>query len=248
MAHVLVETAGAVRIVRLNRPEKKNALTASMYADLVATMNGASTDSNVRALVVLGAPGVFTAGNDLKDFMQSPPTGNDSPVFQFLLALAEFPKPLIAGVDGHAVGIGTTMLLHCDYVVATESARLHMPFLNLGLVPEGGSSVLLPALVGMQRASELLLLGEPFSGADAARFGVVNQLCSAADLESVTLGIASKFAARPAEAMRLSKELIRAPHREAVRDAIAREGELFMARLQSVEAQEAFVAFMAKRA
>jgi enoyl-CoA hydratase/carnithine racemase len=248
MSHLFIETVGAVRIIRLNRPEKKNALTAPMYAELVATMRGASADSSVRALVVLGAPGVFTAGNDLKDFMQSPPTGNDSPVFEFLLALAEFPKPLIAGVDGHAVGIGTTMLLHCDYVVATESARLHMPFLNLGLVPEGGSSVLLPALVGMQRASELLLLGEPFSGTDAARFGIVNQLSTAAELENVTLGIANKFAAKPAEAMRLSKDLIRAPQRAAVRDAIAREGKLFIERLQSKEAQEAFITFMAKRA
>jgi enoyl-CoA hydratase/carnithine racemase len=247
MSHIVIENHGAVRVIRIARPEKKNALTVAMYTAMVEALDGAKDDATVKTVAILGAPGVFTAGNDLKDFMSAPPTGNDSAVFKFLIGLVDFPKPIIAGVDGPAVGIGTTMLFHCDYIVATPTARMHMPFLNLGLVPEGGSSVLLPALIGMARASELLLLGEPFTGERAAQLGIVNQLANAAELESTVLAVAAKFASKPAEAMRISKDLIRGPQREALRATIAREGKLFIERLASTEAQEAFFAFMAKK-
>lgn len=248
MEPVQLETRGAVSIIRLTRPEKKNALTVAMYETIVKAMADAASDPAIGALVILGSPGVFTAGNDLKDFMVNPPTGEDSAVFRLLSALVDFPKPLLAGVDGPASGVGTTMLFHCDFVVATPTARLHMPFLNLALVPEGGSSYLLPLLVGTQRASELLLLAEPLSGADAERYGIVNRLAEPAELEATTLEYATKLASKPREAMRIAKDLIRAPHRAAVHEAIKREGKLFIERLMSSEAQEAFMSFMTKKA
>lgn len=247
MSNVLSETHGAVRVLRLARPEKKNALTIAMYEAIVAGMAAAAADDAVLALVITGAPGVFTAGNDLGDFLQNPPTGEDSAVFRLLLALVDFPKPLIAAVDGPAVGVGTTMLLHCDFVVATTRARLQMPFVALGLVPEGGSSLLLPQLAGLQRATEWLLLGTPIDAATAASVGLVNRVVEPDALEATTLELATTIAARPAAAVRAAKDLIRAPHRDAIRQALAREGACFIERLSSPEAAAAMMAFFARK-
>jgi enoyl-CoA hydratase/carnithine racemase len=244
---VITETKGAVKLLRLARPEKKNALTAEMYDALTAGLREAAADSAVRAVLLIGAPGVFTAGNDLSDFLQHPPTGDESPVFRFLNVVTNFEKPLVAAVDGPAVGIGTTLLLHCDLVVAATGARFQLPFVKLGLVPEAASSYLLPRLAGMQRASEWLLLGEPFSAADAHAAGLVNRVIAAEALESTALAFAEALAARPPEAVRLSKQLIRAPRAAEVAKVMEQEGALFVERLASDEAREAFMAFLARK-
>jgi len=244
---VLTETKGPVKVVRLARPEKKNALTAEMYDLLTQALRDAATTDSVRAVLLIGAPGVFTAGNDLSDFLQHPPAGEESPVFRFLEVLSRFEKPLVAAVDGPAVGIGTTLLLHCDLVVAATSARFQLPFVKLGLVPEAASSLLLPRLAGLQRASEWLLLGEPFSAADAHAAGLVNRVVSADALEATALAFAEALAARPPEALRLSKKLLRAPLAADVQAVMDKESALFVERLASDEAREAFMAFLSKK-
>lgn len=247
MSNVQSETHGAVRVIRLARPEKKNALTVAMYEAVNTEMAAAAADDAVSVLVITGAPGVFTAGNDLGDFLSNPPSGEDSAVFRLLLGLVDFPKPLIAAVDGPAVGVGTTMLLHCDFVVATTRARMQMPFVALGLVPEGGSSLLLPQLAGLQRATEWLLLGTPIDAATAASVGLVNRVVAPEDLESTMLELATLVASRPAAAVRAAKDLIRAPQREALKQALAREGASFIERLASPEAAAAMMAFFARK-
>jgi enoyl-CoA hydratase/carnithine racemase len=246
MSNVTVESRGPVRVVRMNRPEKKNALTVQMYEDLVVAFTDARQDDSVRSVVVLGVNGVFSAGNDIGDFIQNPPTGEDSAVFRVLTAISTFPKPVVAGVDGPAVGLGTTMLLHFDLVVASTAARFRMPFVPLGLVPEGASSVLLPLFVGMHRASEWLLLGDFFDGEAAHRAGLVNWLVEPAQVEALTMEKAEALAARPVEAVRLAKRLIREPLAAAVAGALTREGQLFIERLGSPEALEALMAFASR--
>ena len=247
ITNITTERRGAVQVLRLLRPEKKNALTAEMYRLLTEGLRAAGAEPAVRAVLLIGAPGVFTAGNDLADFLQHPPEGAESPVFLFLQELVGFAKPLIAAVEGPAVGIGTTLLLHCDLVVAAEGTRFQLPFVKLGLVPEAASSLLLPQLAGLQRASEWLLLGEPFTADEAKAAGLVNRVVPAAELEATALALAAAVAALPPEAVRLSKELLRAPQREATRATIAREGMLFAERLASDEAQAAFTSFLARR-
>jgi enoyl-CoA hydratase/carnithine racemase len=244
MDNVLIEIRDAVRVIRLTRPEKKNALTEAMYGAMADAIGAAGGDPNVRALVFAGSPGVFTAGNDLADFLQHPPTDEHSPVFRFLRQLVEFPKPIVAAVDGPAVGIGTTLLLHCDLVVATARARFALPFARLALVPEAASSVLLPMLAGYHRAAEWLLLGEPFGGEDAHRAGLVNRLVVPEALDDTALGLATALAALPAEAVRMTKRLMRDPLREATVAALRREAGVFVERLQSAEARAAFQAFL----
>ncbi len=195
--------------------------------------------------MLTGAGGVFTAGNDLADFMMDPPTGPDSAVFQFLQAASTFPKPLLAAIEGPAIGIGTTVLLHCDFAYAAPSARFKMPFVDLGLVPEAASSLLVPRLAGHARASELLLLGATFSAETAREIGLVNAVGDA-PLERAQ-ETARALAKKPPEAVRLSKALIKASTAEAVGETIVREGALFIERLGSPEAQEAFAAFFEKR-
>jgi enoyl-CoA hydratase/carnithine racemase len=229
MSNIAVETKGAVRIIRLDRPEKKNALTVAMYEDLIRAFDDAKGDDAVRALLVVGHPGVFSAGNDIPDFIQNPPTGEDSAVFRVLTAISTFPKPVVAGVDGPAVGLGTTMLLHFDLVVASTTAKFRMPFVPLGLVPEGASSVLAPLFFGIHRASEWLLLGDVFSAEEAS-----------------AMGLAEALASRPPEAVRLAKKLLREPLAAAVAEAISREGKLFIERLRSPEALEALTAFASR--
>lgn len=247
MNAITVDTHEAVRVLRLARPEKKNALTVAMYAALHEALAAARDDAAVRVVVLTGTPGTFTAGNDLADFLQNPPTGEDSAVFRFLHALVEFPKPVVVAVDGPAIGIGTTLLLHCDLVVATARARFALPFAKLALVPEAGSSFLLPLVAGYHRAAEWLLLGEPFTGEDAHRAGLVNRLVEPEALEDTAMALARALAALPPEAVQLSKRLLRDPLHDATMTTIRREAAVFVQRLQSAEARQAFQAFFARK-
>jgi enoyl-CoA hydratase/carnithine racemase len=245
--HIKTAIINGVLTIEIARPEKKNALTQAMYQAMADAINGAAQDNAVRALLITGQPGIFTSGNDLEDFMQRPPQGADSPVFRFMQALVACDKPVIAAVTGGAVGIGTTMLLHCDFVYVSDEARLAMPFVSLGLVPEYASSLVLPALMGHVRAAEKLMLGEPFTGATAVECGIANAVLPAAEVVPHARRIAERFNALPPGAVRDTKKLMRAPQREAVLKTIASEGEIFGARLRSPEAMEAFQAFFQKR-
>ncbi|MCY1018701.1 enoyl-CoA hydratase [Pyxidicoccus sp. MSG2] len=243
---LLTKLESGVLTLTFNRPEKKNAFTHAMYEAATNALRQAEGNADVRVVLLTGAGGVFTAGNDIGDFMEHPPSGEDSAVFRFLHALVDASKPVLAAVDGPAVGIGTTMLLHCDYVVASERARFNMPFVQLGLCAEGASSLLLPRMAGFALASELLLFGEPFDAATAQRAGLVNKVVPAANLQEVAAERAGALASRPAEAVRVTKRLIREPLRAEIRATLAREGAEFVQRLQSTEAQEAFMAFMSR--
>lgn len=244
---VLTQAAGGVLTVTFNRPQKKNAFTLRMYEQLVLALREADRDPEVRVILLTGAGDAFTSGNDLADFMSDPPKGEDSPVFQLLLALVEVKKPLIAMVNGAAVGIGTTMLLHCDLVYASDRAKLVMPFVNLGLVPEGGSTYLLPRMAGHARAAELLLFGEPFDARVAQEVGIVNEVFEADALEAAVRARAQKLAEKPPLALERTKRLLKEPIRNGVLRAIRDEGDLFVRSLSSPEAAEAFSAFFEKR-
>jgi enoyl-CoA hydratase/carnithine racemase len=247
--HVLVEREQGLVTLRMNRLDKKNALTRAMYSAMAEVLNGADQDKTVRALLITGGESCFTSGNDVADFIQAPPTGLNSEVFQFMKALFDFSKPVVAAVNGPAVGIGTTMLLHCDLVYIGRNAALKMPFVNLGLCPEYGSSLILPRLLGQARAAELLLLGQGFSGEQAAQWGIANY---ALDDGAATLAAAREAALRflqlAPSAVIDSKRLMRAPGREELRKVIEEEGALFGQRLRSPEAIEALSAFMQRRA
>ena len=244
--HVRAQRDGHVLHLTLARPEKKNALTRAMYATLADELEAAATDAAVRVVLLSGDGGAFTAGNDLFDFMMDPPRDETSPVFRFLRAAVGFPKPLIAAVEGVAIGIGTTLLLHCDLAYAAPDARFKMPFVDLGLVPEAASSLLIPRLAGGVRAAELLLLGDVFSAEAAREIGLVNAVVEAPTVHA--LAVAARLAAKPPAAVRQSKALLRAPTADAVVQTMEAEARLFIERLQSPEAQEAFTAFMEKRA
>ena len=245
--HLLLDTSDGVRTLTIDRPERKNALTPAMYTALVDELRAAEADDAVRVIVVTGTGDSFTSGNDLADFMNTPPAGEDSPVFQLLLTLLALHKPLVAAVNGIAIGIGVTMLLQCDLVYAADSAKLQLPFVGLGLVPEGGSSYVLPRLMGHARAAELLMLGEKFSADEAAKAGLVTRVYPASELMSAVREKAQALAAKPTVSVRLTKELLRGPQRAALRDALEREGALFLERLTSAAAMEAFTAFFEKR-
>jgi enoyl-CoA hydratase/carnithine racemase len=246
--HVLVEREEGLLTLRLNRLDKKNALTRAMYSHMAEVLEHADSDPSVRAVLICGGEECFTSGNDIADFLQEPPTGMDSPVFFFMRALFEMKKPVVAAVAGSAVGIGTTLLLHCDLVYVSQDAKLKMPFVALGLCPEYGSSFILPQMVGHAKAAELLLLGESFTGAQAAEWGIANQ---ALETGAATLAKAKEMAKRfqhlPPKAVEVSKELMRGPCREKLRQVIADEGALFNERLRSPEAIEALSAFMQRR-
>lgn len=248
MSELRTQERDGVYTLTIDRPSRKNALTLAMYEALTDGLREASERPSVRVALIQGAEGCFTAGNDLKDFAQNPPKSADTPVFHFLKALLDFPKPLVAAVDGVAVGIGTTMLLHCDLVYCTARARFTLPFGKLGLVPEGGSSYLLPLMMGHQRASELLLLGESFGSEVAARVGLVNEVLPVEQLETHVAERLQKLVALPPEATRLSKQLIKAPYKERLSEVMFKEGEVFLGRLGSPENQEAIMAFFEKRA
>jgi enoyl-CoA hydratase/carnithine racemase len=238
---------GAVRVLTIERPEKKNAFTIAMYASLVQELSAADADPAVRALLLSGSGDVFTAGNDLGDFLANPPAGEDSPVMQLLFRLADLQKPLVVAVDGPAVGIGTTLLLHADYVAASPRARFQLPFATLGLTPEAASSLLLPLVVGLPRASEWLLLGEPFDAAAAREAGLVNAVVPADELAAFALARARAIADKPPGAVLAAKRLLREPVRAQVKDALRREAQVFLERVRSPEAVEAFKAFLEKR-
>ena len=240
-------TLNGVATIEIARPEKKNALTMAMYTAMAEALTAANADAAVRAVLITGQPGCFTSGNDLEDFMQRPPQGEESPVARFMQALLACEKPVVAAVTGAAVGIGTTLLLHCDLVYVSDEARLAMPFVSLGLVPEFASSLIIPALMGHARATEKLMLGEPFSGSDAVDCGIANAVLPAAEVVNHARRMAERFNALPPSAVRETKRLMRAPLREPVQRVMAGEGELFRQRLRSPEAMEAFQAFFQKR-
>lgn len=244
---IQVGTEGAVRTITFDRPEKRNAFTSEMYADLTDALEAADRDDAVRVVLLQGAGGAFTAGNDLHDFLEAPPSGEHSPVVRFLYALVAFDKPLVAAVEGPAVGVGCTMLLHCDLVYASEDCRFQLPFVNLGLCPEAASSYLLPRVAGLQRASELLLLGEPFDALRAREAGIVNEVLPHEVVRDRALERARSLAARPPAAVKCTRDLLRTGLRERLEEVLGAEIQVFAGRLVSPEAKEAFQAFVEKR-
>jgi enoyl-CoA hydratase/carnithine racemase len=240
-----------VATIEIARPEKKNALTMAMYTAMSEALDAAREDKAVRAVLITGQPGIFTSGNDIEDFMQRPPgqgsDSMDSPVFRFMQSLLACDKPVVAAVTGAAIGIGTTLLLHCDFVYVSDEARLAMPFVSLGLVPEFASSLLVPQLMGHRRAAEKLLLGDPFSAEQAVECGIANAVLPASEVLPYARRMAERFNALPPGAVREAKQLMRAPQREQMLQVIRAEGEKFGKRLRSPEAMEAFQAFFQKR-
>jgi enoyl-CoA hydratase/carnithine racemase len=240
-----------VATIEIARPEKKNAITIAMYQAMADALDAAQADSGVRAVLITGQPGVFTSGNDIEDFMARPPgqgsDAMDSPVFRFMRALLEIDKPVVAAVTGAAIGIGTTMLLHCDFVYVSDEARLAMPFVGLGLVPEFASSLVVPQLLGRVKAAEKLLLGDPFTAAEAVECGIANAVLPAAEVVNHARRIAERFNALPPGAVGETKRLLRRGNESRLLETIKAEGEIFGRRLRSPEAQEAFSAFFAKR-
>jgi len=247
MSHIRTETRDRVLAIEIARPEKKNALTQAMYAALADTLQSADADPGVRAVLIHGSRDCFTAGNDLKDFLERPPHSEETPVSRFLASLPAFGKPLVAAVNGPAVGIGTTMLLHCDLVYAAPAATFQLPFVNLGLVPEAASSFLLPCVAGYQRAAELLLLGRPFGPEKALAAGFLTEIVPEAELLERARAAALAVAALPPAAVRAAKSLMREPFRARVAEAMQAEGRVFGERLDSPEAKEAMTAFFEKR-
>ncbi len=244
-------TLNGVATIEIARPEKKNALTIAMYQAMADALDAAREDAAVRAVLITGQPGIFSSGNDIEDFMSRPPGQGahmaESPVYRFMQALLACDKPVVAAVTGAAVGIGTTLLLHCDLVYVADDARLAMPFVSLGLVPEFASSLLVPQLMGHRRAAEKLLLGEPFTAEQAVECGIANAVLPAAEVLPHARRVAERFNALPPGAVRESKRLMRAPQRAEVEATLRTEGALFAARLRSPEAMEAFQAFFQKR-
>jgi enoyl-CoA hydratase/carnithine racemase len=233
--------------VELNRPEKLNAMTSSMYTKLAKIFNDAAEDDRIRVVLWHGAGDAFSAGNDLKDFLENPPGPEESPQARLMNALVGFDKPLIAAVRGAAIGGGTTMLLHCDFVYAGESTKFQMPFINLALVPEFGSSYLVPLTIGHIRAAELILLGLTFDARRAAELGLVTQVVSDRDLLQVATETARYLARKPAAALQASKRLLKRSYREQIKAAMKAENEAFSMQIRSEEAKEALTAFLEKR-
>jgi enoyl-CoA hydratase/carnithine racemase len=245
MSVITSRREGDIQVLTFNRPAKMNALTREMYAGLATGLNEAAGDFGVRAVIITSEGDHFTAGNDISDFLANPPSDEDSDVAKFLGSLLEFPKPLIAAVKGNAVGVGTTMLLHCDVVIASPTAKFSMPFASLGLVPEAGSSYLFPLLVGYQRAAKIFFTGESFDAESAREMGLVAEIAS--DPFSTALDLAKAIAANPPQAMINTKALLKASKHDAVAAVMKAEFELFSLALQSEEAMEAFMNFMAKK-
>ncbi|RKJ98357.1 enoyl-CoA hydratase [Alicycliphilus denitrificans] len=244
---ILVHDEGGVRTITFNRVERKNSITTAMYAQLADAFETAAQDAAVRVVVLQGDAAVFSAGNDIGDFLQQPPSTQDAPVFRFLRAIATFPKPVVAAVCGPAVGIGTTMLLHCDLVYAGDNAAFSMPFVNLGLCPEAASSLLVPQMMGYHRAAEALLLGEPFMAEAALEVGLVNRVVPPTECNAIAQAQARKLAAKPLSALVETKRLLKQGQTAAVLERMAEEGVSFGRMLREPAAREAFSAFMAKR-
>ena len=250
MPDILIANEGPVLKIRMNRPEKKNALTREMYRAMSEAIDSAQANPEIRCLVISGGPGVFTAGNDLEDFLKDGTTNTDTPrasdAVTFLYSLAHNTKPLIAAVDGIAIGIGTTMLFHCDYVVASTAATFSTPFIHLGLVPEGASSLLMPRTMGYQRAFATLVMGRTVSADDARVAGFVNVVVAPGHTEAEARKVAREICALPAEAVAISRKLLKLPPEDLTR-RIDQEGHLFGERMRSKEAVTAFKAFFERK-
>lgn len=242
--NISVTVESRILTIRMQRPEKKNALTREMYLGMIDGLQKAEADGNVRVVLIIGTEDCFTAGNDLVDFANARP-GETSPAILYLQTLAAAKKPVVAAVSGVAVGIGTTMLLHCDLVYADSTARFQLPFVNLGLCPEAGSSVILPGLAGQRRAAELLFFGEPFSAERARELGIVNEVVAQA--QATAQAKAQQLAEKPPSALRTTKALLKHAAAPAIADAMARETEQFASLLQGPEAKEAMTAFLQRR-
>ncbi len=238
---------GAVMTIRMNRPDKKNAITRAMYGQMAAALVESDEDPAIRVRVILGVPGAFSSGNDLADFMVIATGGEGGmEVYDFLMALATSRKPIVSAADGIAVGIGTTIHLHCDLTFATPRTSFVTPFVNLGLVPEAGSSLIAPEVIGRQAAFAMLGLGQPVPAADAKAMGLIHQVVSEEELEGAAMAAARAIASKPPEALRIARDLMRGD-RQPLIDRIHEEGKLFRARLKSDEAREAFIAFMGRK-
>lgn len=233
--------------IGIHRPEKKNALTLDMYQAMASALAMAEDDPSVRVILLHGTADCFTSGNDLQDFLATPPSGLASPVFCFLTAISQANKPIVAAVNGLAIGIGTTMLLHCDLVYAAENAKFQLPFVNLGLCPEAASSLLLPRLVGHQRAAELLMLGESFDASRAMELGLVNAVIAEAKLLRHAIAQAQKLADKPPASVRLTKQLLKAAPGSTTEQVLATEAGHFLRMLGKPEAREALTAFFERR-
>ena len=244
---ILIARENGVLTITINRPERKNALTPAMYQAMAEALAAAQEDAAVRAVLLRGHAEICTAGNDIEDFLKSPPTGGDQPVSRFLQAIATFEKPLVAAVAGAAIGVGTTLLLHCDMVYAADTARFAMPFAQLGLCPEAASSLLLPRVAGYQGAAEKLLLGETFDAAEAHRMGFVNRVLPAAELEAFVSAQLAKLVALPAASLRVTKALMKRASEHEIKTQMGEEFVHFGKMLLAPEAREAFTAFLQKR-
>jgi enoyl-CoA hydratase/carnithine racemase len=244
---ILIHTEAGVTTVTFNRLDKKNSITAAMYATLADALAAADADPAVRVVVLQGHETIFSAGNDIGDFLNKPPSAEEAPVFRFLHGIARFSKPLIAAVCGPAVGVGTTMLFHCDLVYAGDNAAFSMPFVNLGLVPEAASSLLVPQMMGYHRAAEALLLGEPFMAEAALEVGLVNRVVPPSEATNVAQAQARKLAAKPLSALVASKQLLKKGNADQVHARMDEEGVIFRRMLAEPAAREAFGAFMERR-
>lgn len=244
--HLQIGREGAIRTLRFNRPEKKNALTGAMYRGLTKALRDAGQDDTIRASVFLGQPGIFTAGNDLLDFLAASQDQSwENSALDFLFALADSPKPMIAAVDGAAIGVGVTLLMHCDLAFGSSRSTFQTPFVNLGAVPEAASSLIAPRLMGHARAFELLVMGEIFSAERAREAGLINQVHAPEEVESAAMTAAASLAKKPQEAVRLSRCLLKGDPAE-IKARMKEEVRLFVARLQSPEAIAALQAFLQK--
>ncbi|HEX7934873.1 MAG TPA: enoyl-CoA hydratase [Paraburkholderia sp.] len=244
---ILIERTDGVLTIAFNRPGKKNAITAAMYQAMADALVEAQGDASARVILIRGSAHIFSAGNDLEDFMKSPPMGENSPVFQFLRAISSAEKPVVASVAGPAVGIGTTLLLHCDLVYAADTASFSLPFAQLGLCPEAASSLLLQRIAGYQAAAEKLLLGEAFDAAEAQRMGFVNRVLPAAEVDAFAASQAAKLAALPASSLRVTKSLMKHASHQELQTQMTEEAVHFGKMLIAPEAREAFKAFFEKR-
>jgi enoyl-CoA hydratase/carnithine racemase len=247
MSDIIAERSGNILRIQLNRPERKNAMTSAMYITLSDLLNNAAKDDQIRVVLWHGAGDSFSAGNDIQDFLKNPPGAGESPQARLIEALINFDKPIVAAVQGAAIGGGTTMLTHCDLVFAGESAKFQMPFVNLALVPEFGSSYTVPARIGYLRAAELILLGRRFDANRAAELGLVTRVVPDQELLPTATQTTRELAEKPPAALQSCKRLMRSSTRQQLERAVKLESEEFAARVRSAEAKEAFTAFLEKR-
>ena len=247
MSDILVHADGGVMTLTFNRADKKNSITSAMYSALADALAQADADASVRVVVIQGHETVFSAGNDISDFLNNPPAGPESPVHRFLHGIADFSKPLVAAVCGPAVGVGTTLLFHCDLVYAGDNAAFSMPFVNLGLCPEAASSLLVPQMMGYHRAAEALLLGEPFMAEAALEVGLVNRVLPPTEANAYAQAVARKLAAKPLSSLLETKRLMKGGQAALVHQRMNEEGASFGRMLREPAAKEAFTAFMERR-